>query len=82
MAGLKPLVEAGVPVFLTGDFNTPSGRDWSEAAVERRGLARPIDWPVPRAIEAAGFLDSFRQVHPDPVADPGLTWTAAIRTPI
>ena len=29
-----------------------------------------------RAIEAAGFRDTWRELHPDPLAEPGLTWWA------
>ena len=29
-----------------------------------------------KAVVDAGFRDSFRDVYPDPVADPGLTWWA------
>lgn len=74
---LQALHERGVPVFLTGDFNAPSHADWTEAAVGKlpqRELA--FDWPVSRAVAEAGFRDSFRAVHPDPVADPGFTWWA------
>ena len=28
-----------------------------------------------RALADAGFRDSYREVHPDPVAVPGFTWT-------
>jgi endonuclease/exonuclease/phosphatase family metal-dependent hydrolase len=67
--GLKPLVDAKVPVILTGDFNSPSWRDW-------QGRPVPVVWPVSKAMEDAGLTDSFRAVHPDPATDPGLTWTA------
>jgi hypothetical protein len=76
--GLLPsLLGGGIPVFLTGDFNAPSWRDWTAAMVgERFQIKYPVAWPVSLAVEAAGFHDSFRDVHPDPVADPGLTWWA------
>ncbi len=75
--GMKPLIDKGIPVILTGDFNSPSWRDWHPAAVATRRIpAVPVDWPLSRAFEAAGFADSYRTVHPDPVANPGLTWTA------
>ena len=32
---------------------------------------------VEKALAGAGFRDSYRQAHPDPVKDPGLTWWAA-----
>ncbi|MFE1310259.1 HAD-IA family hydrolase [Streptomyces sp. NPDC058755] len=54
----------GVPVVLVGDFNCPSHLDWPDVA-----------WPVTRAAADAGFADSYREVHPDPVAEPGHTWS-------
>jgi hypothetical protein len=81
LASLEPLIAAGVPTFFTGDFNAPSHRDWTRAAVEARGLPYPIRWPVSLAMEAAGFVDSYRAVHPDPVADPGFTWTPGYPAP-
>ena len=67
--GLKPLIDKGVPVILTGDFNSPSWRDWQAREI-------PVKWPVSLALEAAGFQDGFRTVHPDATVFPGLTWTA------
>ncbi len=77
----KPLSDAatrGVPAFLVGDMNSPSHLDWTPDAVGTRPHVRfAMEWPVTTTIEALGFLDSFREVHPDPVTDPGLTWPAA-----
>ena len=71
------LSAAGMPVFLLGDFNAPSHLDWTDAAVGLRPHMRlAMDWPVSRAIEVAGFRDTWREIHPDPVAEPGLTWWA------
>ena len=71
-AGLRA---RGIPVFLTGDLNSPSFRDWTKATVGLRPALRyPVRWPVSVAIERAGFTDSFRAVHPNPVSVPGLTW--------
>jgi endonuclease/exonuclease/phosphatase family metal-dependent hydrolase len=75
---LEPLAEAGMPVFLLGDFNAPSHLDWTERLRgERPQLAYPLEWPVSVAVEAAGFVDSYRAVYPDARARPGLTWWAA-----
>lgn len=61
---LGDLPERGIPVFLTGDFNTPSHLDWTEAADEARDeVPFPVAWPVSEALEAAGFADSSRAVH-------------------
>ncbi len=74
---LPALVEAGIPAFLTGDFNAPSHLDWTAATVGLRPhVLYPVAWPVSTAVEAAGFRDAYRELHPDPVKDPGLTWWA------
>ncbi len=74
---LPALIAAGIPTFLTGDFNAPSHLDWTAAAVGLRShIKYAVAWPVSTAIEAAGFRDAYRELHPDPVADPGLTWWA------
>jgi hypothetical protein len=76
VAALPGLVAAGIPVFLTGDFNSPSRLDWTPAVVAARKEVRfPFDWPVSKALADAGFRDGYRVVHPDPVAVPGLTWS-------
>ncbi len=77
LADLPPLAASGIPVVLTGDFNSPSHLDWTSAvsAVRPVDVPYPIDWPVARALATAGFSNSYRQVHPDPVAEPGFTWT-------
>jgi len=81
LEALRPVLEAGIPTFFTGDFNTPSYRDWTLAAVEARDLPFPVRWPVSLAMEAAGFRDSYREVYPDPVTHPGFTWTPGYPAP-
>ena len=73
---LPRLAARGIPVMLTGDFNSPSHLDWT-AAVDavRTDVHYPFQWPVSRALAEAGFADSYRDAHPDPVAVPGFTWT-------
>ena len=82
---LRPLsrqAARGVPTFLTGDFNSPSHLDWTPAvAAVRPQVKYPLRWPVSAALAGAGFRDSYREVHPDPVARPGLTWTAGTPPP-
>ena len=73
---LPDLADAGIPVFLTGDFNSPSHLDWTPAVDAVRPEVRyPVIWPVSKALADAGFRDSYREIHPDPVATPGFTWT-------
>ena len=76
LTALPELAAGGVPVFLTGDFNSPSHLDWtSEVDAVREEVRYPVVWPVSKALADAGFRDSYREVHPDPVAVPGFTWT-------
>jgi len=68
---------AGIPVFLTGDFNSPSYRDWIPSMVgARQYLDFSVDWPISHAVEDAGFVDSYRAIYPDPMKNPGITWWA------
>ncbi len=83
---LAPQIAAGDPVFFTGDFNAPSWRDWTPQVVDALGWQPTtlrhraprisIRWPTSLVMEHAGFLDSFRDMHPDAIADPGFTWTS------
>jgi len=61
--------------FVFGDFNEPSGRDWTEAAAAAGLHPIAVDWPTTRALESLGFVDAYRAVHPDPVAKPAYTGT-------
>ena len=73
---LPRLAARGIPVFLTGDFNSPSHLDWTQAVADARAdVPYPVAWPASERLAQAGFVDSYRAVHPDPVADPGYTWT-------
>jgi endonuclease/exonuclease/phosphatase family metal-dependent hydrolase len=65
LRAVSRLAGSGTPVFLTGDFNSPTHRDTA------------LHWPVSRAVEDAGLRDSYADAHPDALADPGLTWWAA-----
>lgn len=79
---LAALTAAGMPVILTGDFNAPAATDWTPDAVATRGLAFPVEWPTSQAMVGAGFIDTYRTVHPDPVVAPGLTWTPGYPAPL
>lgn len=65
----------GVPLLLTGDFNEPSYLDWTHEAHAARLCPLPVQWPSTKAVAAAGFTDSYRTLHPDPVKRHGFTWT-------
>ncbi len=78
---MSAVAKTGVPSFVMGDFNVPSHLDWTPAVVAGGRVKLAVDWPVTRIMADAGFTDSFRAVHPDPVAVPGLTWTAGTPPP-
>ena len=71
----RTLLSRGIPVFLTGDFNSPSWRDWTTTMVHARfQIKYAVRWPASVAVERAGFVDSFRAAYPNPASVPGLTW--------
>lgn len=74
MADLEAVASADA-VFLFGDFNEPSHRDWTAEAVEAGLQPMTVAWPTTRAVEELGFVDAYRAVHPDVVAKPAFTWT-------
>ena len=44
---LPRLAARGIPVFLTGDFNSPSHLDWTQAVADARpDVPYPVLWPV------------------------------------
>jgi endonuclease/exonuclease/phosphatase family metal-dependent hydrolase len=75
LAEVKAILPEETPVFVTGDFNEPSHRDWTTAAAEAKQCPLAVAWPTTAAIEAAGFVDAYRSIYPDPVERPGRTWT-------
>ena len=76
-------MDAGVPVFVTGDFNEPSHLDWTQKAAN--ATARPYDlkveYPASKKMSALGLIDTFRKVWPDEVARTGYTWTPGTPPP-
>lgn len=74
---LPNLAENGIPTFLMGDFNSPSHLDWTKRAIGKRPhMTAAVEWPVSKALIDAGFHDSYREVHKNEIAEPGLTWWA------
>lgn len=62
-------------VFVFGDFNEPSEHDWTEGAVAAGQQPVKVEWPTTHRLAEAGFVDTYRAAHPDPVARPAFTWT-------
>lgn len=65
---------AETPVFFVGDFNTPSHLDWTPEAVDLH-CGYTIEYPVSIAAQKAGLHDAYRVYWPDPLLDPGITWS-------
>ncbi len=76
-AAMPKVAAQGVPVIVGGDFNSPSHLDWTETMVKARpdAVKFPVEWPESKLMADSGFVDSYRTVHADPAAKPGLTWT-------
>ena len=71
---MQELIAQGYPVFFTGDHNEPSHLDYGPETVgTREGIDEPVPWPVSMAITDIGFRDTYREIHPDPVADPAIS---------
>ncbi|RFU81932.1 exonuclease iii [Trichoderma arundinaceum] len=64
-----------IPVILTGDFNAPSHLDWTEATKKAHCGYGFVPWPSSEFPIQSGLIDSFREAHPDPNAEPGITWS-------
>ena len=78
LAELLPHVATvpGMPVLVGGDFNSGSHLDWTPAASQLANHhGRVVAWPVSLAMQAAGFVDTYRAAHPSPIEFPGTTWS-------
>ncbi|HNP36202.1 MAG TPA: endonuclease/exonuclease/phosphatase family protein [Woeseiaceae bacterium] len=73
----RQLIADGMPIFLTGDFNSPAHTDWTATMVDARPFLRyPVQWPLTKALQDAGLRDSWRSAYPSVADHPGLTWWA------
>ncbi len=75
IADIKATVPADATVFVTGDFNEPSHWDWTAAAEKAGRCPIAVKWPSTSMMAETGFIDTYREAHPDPVTAPGITWT-------
>lgn len=62
-------------VFVTGDFNEPSHLDWTSTVAGEGLKPLAVDWPATMRLSEAGFMDTYRQIHPDATMKPAFTWT-------
>jgi exonuclease III len=73
-------LDLSIPLLVGGDWNTPSHLDWTTDTARTYKRRRALDLPVSLAMADAGFVDSYRTVHPNPVQRPGITWSPMYRT--
>jgi endonuclease/exonuclease/phosphatase family metal-dependent hydrolase len=81
LAGLQPMIAGSpeTPFMLLGDFNVPSHLDWTAATAAKRNGVGPVVWSTSDAVAKAGFIDSYRHIHPDPLLQPGDTWSPVFK---
>lgn len=72
--------DISVPIILAGDFNCGSHLDWTERTKEEH-FGYVIPWPASERVMKSGFTDSYRAKHPDPLSDPGITWSTVDHGP-
>jgi exodeoxyribonuclease III len=75
LAEVEGVRDPQATIFVTGDFNEPSPEDWTDAVCKSGRCPVVVKWPTANAILQVGFVDAFREVHPDPLKTPGYTWT-------
>lgn len=74
MKAMGDLIDDGYPVFLTGDFNQPSSLDYTRETVGTHdGIDEPVPWPVSERLFDLGFRDTYREIYPNPLKNPGIT---------
>ena len=83
---IEHLKEAGqlktdLPLLVGGDWNCPSHLDWTLDTARVFRNRREMSLPVSLAMREAGFADTFRVLHPNPVQHPGITWSPMFRGP-
>lgn len=74
LADLETVAEVDA-VFVAGDFNEPSHRDWTERAAKIGRHPMAVQFPTVLRLESIGFVDTFRAAFPDEIEKPGYTWT-------
>ena len=68
-------IAAGRIVMIGGDFNEPSHLDWireTKDLYDHHGFIVP--WTVTLALDNAGFIDTYREIYPDVLKNPGFTY--------
>jgi len=63
-----------IPVIYVGDHNTPSTLDWTSENTDQN-FSYELNWPVSEFLLENNFYDSYREVNPSLIDNPGLTWS-------
>jgi exodeoxyribonuclease III len=72
---VKSVRDKSTTILITGDFNEPSVLDWTEPVFRAGRCPVSVRWPTTAAVIDAGFTDAYRESYPDPLKQPGYTWT-------
>jgi len=70
--------EKGTTIILGGDFNEPSFKDWTEETkdlYDHNGLV--FNWNITAMLDENGFIDSYRELYPSAIKNPGFTYPSA-----
>ncbi|MBK1792142.1 LamG-like jellyroll fold domain-containing protein [Persicirhabdus sediminis] len=71
----KKLSDAGEDVVLAGDFNDASHLDWVDSTRNMYGHnGLVIPWTNSITLANNGWIDSYRELYPNPATHPGATW--------
>jgi exonuclease III len=62
-----------LPIIIGGDFNSGSHLDWIESTKELHNN-KVVEWPVSKFMLENNYIDTFREVNPNPLEHPGVTW--------
>lgn len=65
--------DLNMPIILGGDFNSGSHLDWVESTKQFH-YDKLVQWPVSKLMIDRGYVDSFREVNPDPRETLEGTW--------
>ncbi len=75
IADAQKEILSGSQIILGGDFNEPSFKDWTRKTrhlYDHHGVVVP--WTVSVLLDRAGFMDTYRYLHPDILKYPGFTY--------
>ena len=70
--------ENGATIILGGDFNEPSHMDWTEETkdlYDHNGLV--FNWTVTALLAENGYIDSYREMYPSVIKNPGFTYPSS-----